>query len=288
MTSSSILFNIKRSITIIIVAFIFGMIFSVSALGQESTKAGVKKTPSATPTDAASERLEKIKALKERVATKVAELKKQQKIVVGGVVKTIETDSLVLQSGEKQYTILFSSDTKIASLSAGKKTTIKVGDLKIDDTIAVLADRSVKENTYNGLSIIKNVSPWYRLGKISGTDVPNGSFEIVSSGETRTVDVEVTTKGWRYDTSEKKLVKVGLSKLHIGDTVFLIASPDPKNADRVQALRFIVMRTADISPTPQSSLVSPTSMPTVRAKSETPTPTAKAKPALTIVPTKTP
>ena len=114
---------------------------------------------------------------------------------------------------------------------------------------------------------------------------------LTSDEKTMTADIKKTTKAFSWTTADG-IVKSGFSKMAIGDSVHLIATPDPKNDSNISALRILdlgnlsgnVTPTVTLAPLPASpSQGGPTSTESAAPKT-TPKPTVILKPTATPIP----
>jgi len=96
----------------------------------------IKHTPPETHTPPAKEEsLEKIRKLKERVATKVAELKEKAKKAYFGEIKNISDSIIFLTTKKGEVRIKVDETTKIFSIGVGGRENITLKDLKEGESI---------------------------------------------------------------------------------------------------------------------------------------------------------
>ncbi len=122
------LLGVLGAATTMHVVFFLSPIWAIQSQETSSSAQELTKPPS---------RLEKIKELKDRVATRVAELRKKDQEVVGGQIKEIGEDTLVVKSGENTYSIFLTPDTAIASIVNAEKKPQKKSGHALDQFIAV-------------------------------------------------------------------------------------------------------------------------------------------------------
>lgn len=233
-------------------------------------------TLAATIEPTATNRIEKIKALKERVATRVAELKQKDKLVMGGEIKEIDKDIIQLGSRDKTLTLYLSPDTLVASVAGDKRLTQKTTDLRVGDEIAVSALPKIKEDSFDVSTILTADSvSGNRTGKVSEIDTTNGTFTVTSKGDSLLVDVELSTKISRYDFQTKKIARSGLSKIRVGDSAHVYGNLRRKSGSLFANRVLIVPKDSQPSVSPSVQVASPTPKPT--RKILPPTATSPAK-----------
>lgn len=245
------------------------------ALAQKTAtpSATPKSTSSPVPTE--SDRLQKIKSLKERVATRVAELREREKTILGGTIKEIEDESFTLNYLDKALTIYVSTNTEVASVSGTKKTPLKIQNLRPGDVVALSAVAGRKADSWEAQEIlVRKVTPSYLIGKVSAVDTEGGTITVTARAQSRLVDIELTTKLNRFSVETGKIAKSGLSKIRIGDFAHVLATPTSGDASKkLPGLRILVFTLSDLSPTPPpaggpttSASLTPTVKPTVTYK----------------------
>ncbi|OGG15781.1 hypothetical protein A3D78_04740 [Candidatus Gottesmanbacteria bacterium RIFCSPHIGHO2_02_FULL_39_14] len=236
------------------------MIISISAspsFAQTKTPFPTSK-PSLIPTDTGIiDKLKQIEILKEKIATRVAEVRNQQKGAMFGKIISVENNLITLQSpgGEQKFT--FSEDTLVFKMENKTKTEGKITELKPGITISVMGNyNETKENLLaKYLYIQENL---VRInGKIAEVDKANFTLNVRAKDTTKLIDFEKYTVTSIY-IKGKGNQKGGFSKFKLGDTVFISAIPNPKEENRYSALRIINLPASVITPT-QS--VSPTPTP---------------------------
>lgn len=236
----------KVLITSILISALFVLPQGVRA--QTTTPSSI----SIVPTD----RLGKIRELKERVATRVAQLKKEGEYVVGEV--KLATDSMImLNTNSGEIKILPNSNATIVLLTQ-KPQSITSGTLTSGQLLYALGKK--EDTVFKATDIVARPPRINLVGKISSIDKPNGTFLLGYQAGTITIDINKTTLTFRY-TKGKGLERSGFSKLLVEDRVVVVGSPTD-TADKVSALRIVTI------PNPLAITPSPTI-----ATTETPTPT---------------
>lgn len=220
--------------------------------------------------------------LKERLATKVAELRDIITRALSGTITSVSISSAMIETTTKNYKIEFEDEIKVAQIINGKRTDLTIDDIDKNDRVTVFGsyDTTLELLKAKFIFIESNKVLTRIIGTITDIDREGFALTIQTIDEKiMTADIEKTTKatGW---TAENGIVKSGFSKMAIGDTVHVIGTLDPKNDTNVSAARILdlgnlsgeITPTVTLAPSPEST------------SSATPKPTLKA----TAKPTATP
>lgn len=218
------------------------------------------------------DKLKQIEVLKEKIATKVAELRQNEKSGVWGTVQSVKDTTITLSSETSQKEISYSEDTIFFKMKDGQKgeplDAKKAMKLKNGDQIAVLGyfDSSHSNFSAKYIYIEGKPVPLRLLGKIADIDKTNYTVTVNTLSDNTLVDIETYTKIYTYNKNTG-LAKAGFSRLKQGDTVHIFATAGDQEEGRVSADKLISL-TFGINPT-----VSPTV--TVKTSSPSPQPTVK-------------
>jgi len=224
----------KNKIIIITGAFLIFFALSNLVRAQATTS-----SPTSTPSAIIDEN---IKALKDKIATKVAELQKQNKKVITGLIAAIGKDSLELRSKENTYKIAVDDTlTKIYSITDGWQKEIKLEDLLKDDFVIVLG--VLLENSVNANYIYKDQAYVVSSGKVSEVNKDDYSIKIITTDKNEyTLDFESTTKQLILDPKTLSINRAGFSKIKEGDIIhFVFKKPKEEKFTRVLALRTLLI-----------------------------------------------
>lgn len=235
-------------------------------------------TPEATGSSQTlgEERREQIKELRERVATRVAELRAQTKKGWMGTIKSISGKNLTLttkQQGDK--IILTNDETSFFRSGAGAKKTIKFTDLAVGQEVAAFGQVDQNTGQMTAKLIIAKVLPLNINGKVMAVDVSGGTITVQTpKNGSYIVDIETTTKIMVWEKG-KGLVKFGLSKIKVNDRVHVngIVPTKAGGANRITANRILVLpgQATGITGSPKPSAspsASPSSSPSPSASGE--------------------
>lgn len=230
-------------------------------LAAPSSIFALTQTPSPSPTK--NETItDQISQLKDKIASRVAQLNLVEKRGIIGTVSDVSSTQLTI-SDLRQNTRFVDVDelTKFSSPSA--KTSFGISDITKGTTIGVLG-------TYNKQSrriLARFVSVLNLDTKIFGTiiDVDKKNFTVtVTSSDNKQyiVDHENNTK-LQFYTANLGLVRGGLSKLQIGKMLYLAIYKNPKtsrfSADRIIQFNDIGTSQTPTPTNPASSTATPSS-----------------------------
>lgn len=241
-------------------------------------------SPSGTPTPTVkptpdSKQLQ-IESLKERLATKVAELRQTQSKAVFGTVKSTSVSTLVLETKTKDVKIELTDDIKVAQILKGSRTKLTIEDVKKGDSVTIFGSYDSTLDLLKATYIfIQNKQP----DRVTGvaTEINRDDFTLtIRTAEERLIiiDIETTTRTVRWDGTT--VVKSGYSKVAVGDTLHITGLAVPQKENRYSAIR--IMDLGNLSGNVPSPATTPTPIesPTIKATSSailTPSPTLKTK-----------
>lgn len=237
-------------------------------------------TPSATP---ASEKAKQIEDLKDRLATKVAELRQTQKKAIAGTVKSVSITSATIETPTKDIKIELPDELKVVQILKGKRTILSVSDLEKGDTVAVFGTYDATLDLLNAQFIFIQDPPPLRIaGTVTAVDKTAFTLTVTTADDQAwTIDIERYTKTNQW-SADKGVAKSGFSKIGIGDSVHITGTATPKKDNRMSADRILDLGNLTGAPAP-----TPTATPTPEASASA-QPTTKATPKPTLSPTPTP
>lgn len=214
-----------------------------------------ESTPTATGVKA-----KQIEDLKERLATKVAQLQQLQTKAIDGTVKSVSLTSATIETSAKDYKIELSDEIKIFQYLKGKRTQLSLEDLAKGDRVVVFGNYDSTLDLLKAKVILIYTSQPVRVsGKITQINKEDYVINLTTADETKyTIDIETTSKTFVWNGQE--IVKGGFSKLSVGDEIQVLGNPVSKKENQLSATR--ILNLGDLSGTPK-----PTSTPT-----NTPTP----------------
>lgn len=195
----------------------------------------------------------KIDDLKERLATRVAELKSQNKKAFYGVVKQKDDGKIILSNGDVDMTVTYDKDSKVAvRSSSGKKTVADDKMLVVGSNVAAFGTLDLDQKTLLAKYMLVHDQPIAIIGSVKSVNTKVGSFVIEGTDGETTLDYEISTKCrmWDGDT----LVSCGLSKVKPTDKVLVRMTSTASQTNKGVALRILLLPTQAapdaVSPSP--------------------------------------
>lgn len=213
----------KKNIITIVLTLLLAIIMSLTQTTQttvqskETTSSASKTSETATPSAAIDN---DIKILKEKIASKVAQLTKDNKNIKAGYIISKNDDAIELLTDDgKKFTVqIDKAITNFYSLEKGSKKEIGLKDLKVDDFIIVSGP--FIENSINANNIYKDQEYIVKSGKIIDIDKKDFTIQVATlEKDTYLLDIEKFTKQYTLNLKTFKIEKVGFSKIKLGDTV---------------------------------------------------------------------
>lgn len=232
---------------IIFLSSIFYLLFSVAAYAISPTPTDSSPTPDI------------INQLKDRIASRVAQLKLVERRGIIGIVEAVSNTQISVM--DLHGNIRFIDVDELTKFSSQKNSdSFGISDITKGTIISALG--LYNKDSKRLLSRFTNVVdlPLFIHGTIASLDKENYAFDVNYEKKKKiTVDVENTTKTYTY-TKDTDLVRSGFSKLAENEKVFVVGVKNLKNPDRViglRVIRFPEIKT-EVSATPSPSSPSPT------------------------------
>jgi hypothetical protein len=244
-----------------------------------------KISPTAKPTQEATSssiisKLKQIETLKEKIATKVAELREKDTSGILGTIKKIDSGTMIVTSQGVDKKVTYSDDTVYYQLKDGDRTDAKNTILKEGALIGIVGIYNSDKSSLAAKTVYTEDINYNVYGKVSDIDRDSYTITVKTKDGSQVVDIETTTKVFIY-SENKKVEKSGFSKLKVGDPVHVFSTFKQKESgkirgDKIYALPFLNAE--------------PTAIPTSKADDKSASPTAvKVSPTSTkITPTVTP
>jgi len=222
-----------------IVIFLFISIISWSTHG-----AYAAVTPSATPTPGGLE--QQISDLKDKIASRVAQLKLVDKRGLIGVVIDVTQTQITLTDihGNTRF-VDVDELTKFTSPSA--KSSFGISDITKGTTLGVLGLYNKESRRILARFVTVLILPTNFSGAVSDVDTKNFTVTVVTANKkTYSVDVESDTKTNSFDGTS--LIKAGFSKIQQGQRIMVIGYADAKDPKHITASRILLFPTLPIDP----------------------------------------
>lgn len=266
------------AIAVYSIATIVGVGGLLSATNAVTAKSTVTPTPdasaAATPAD------QNIEQLKERLATKVAQLQTEVKRAMFGTVKSVSVASATVETPTKDIKIELGDNVSVAQMISGKRSSLTTDNISVGDPITVFGtyDATLDLLKAQYIFIESKVTTQHVAGTV--TDIDTKGFTVTVStaeGRTQIVDIERSTKTSSW-TKDGGIVKSGFSKIAAGDVIHVAGTIETKQPDHISAIRILDLGNitgAAPSPTPTitpEASPSATPEPTAKPRKVTPTP----------------
>lgn len=217
-----------------IVSLFYCLLASLVVMGQ---------TPSTTASSSPTVVVDKdIQQLKDKVANKVSEIRKENNKAVSGFVLKIDENTMRLNNAEDVNQVKFDDAlTKVFKVLGTSKKEIKISDIAKDDYAIVSG--VVVDNIITANVVLIDENFLVDSGKI--TEINKESYNIrvlISDKNTYGLDIETSTK--QYLINIKTLLKetVGFSKLKEGDMVhFVVKKIGIEKENNYSAIKILII-----------------------------------------------
>lgn len=218
-----------KKIVFVILAFILSLFFQTGIVLAVSTTTTPTQTSSPRPTEKAQIN-DKIQELKDKLASRVAELNEVSQKVIVGEIKTLSDEKIILLTNESEINVEINDDTVFYELGRDyKRKEIKLEDFEAGDNIIVWGAFNSSANSLTTKNVYRQPNDVTFVGTIKGVDKKNFQISVIDLEKNNyTVDIEVDTKVNQYNASEG-LIKIGFSNLQPGQFVYVLAAPSPSN-----------------------------------------------------------
>ncbi len=220
------------------ILFLFLLLFTFLILTSRLSFAA-SPTPSddtPTPTDAEQEQLDE---LKEKIASKVAQLKLTEKRgIIGTVLENSNTQITVIDYQDNQR---FVDVDELSRFSSPKDDNFGVSDIKEGDVLGILGIYNKQSRRILAREINVITSPKFINGVVLAINDDDYYLTIVTNSQKKViVDVENITKTFSYD-KESGLLKSGFSKIEEDVNILLVGYESKTDKDRITATRIILL-----------------------------------------------
>ncbi len=257
----------------LLIAFLFFLPIQIYAV---ETKTSPSVTPTVTPV-----KNKQVEDLKERLATRVAQLSQSERRAIYGTVKATTISTLTIETINKDIKIELTDDIKVFQMLKGKRTELTIEDVAKDDIVSVFGNWDTAVEVLKAKVIFihsASQSTTQVVGTITETKKSDYTITTKTKDEkTYIIDFETTTKTNVW-TKEKGIEKGGFSKLLPGDTIVVVGTAVPKKENRVSALRILNIGNLTgekPTPTPEEKEATGSSAKLTGTPTKSPTPTAK-------------
>lgn len=194
----------------------------------------------ASPTPTESEKKDVIGDLKERIASRVAQLKLVERRGIIGTVTDASDTQITLSdiSGNTRF-IDVDELTKFASPSA-KDTSFGISDIQKGNMLGILGLYNKQSRRTLARFVDVVTLPKFIHGAVGSIDEEGFSFKVTTDDQKLLiVDVEKVTKTLSY-TKKGKLEKSGFSKIEVGEHIIIVGFSDLKDKTKIIASRVLI------------------------------------------------
>lgn len=211
-------------------------------------------TPTPSPTSSANALEQQINNLKDRIASRVAQLNLVEKKTLIGEVSDISQTQLTLK--DMQSATQFVDVDELTNFSSpSASSTFGISDITKGSTVGVIGlyNKDSQRILARWVDVLQ--TPTIFDGAIVAIDSTNFTLTVATvDNPGLVVEVEDVTKTTSYTTSDG-ILRSGFSKLQTGQRVHVVGFIDTTNPKQLIASRIIVFPT--IAPNPRISLVNP-------------------------------
>lgn len=231
----------KYILKYILPAILLGLIFQMSIFINR---------PNAQTTSPKAEG-QQVEDLKDRLATKVAELAVSEPRAFNGIIKSTSLTSLVIETTNKTLKIELTDDITAYKLTGTKKQTIKTDDLKAQMNVTVIGQYDTTLELLKAKVIyVEPEIPMSVAGRIKDINQKGFSLKITTaSGTDFTVDYEKLTKATINNLTGES-VKVGFSKIPSDKLAIITGTRNEDDDQRISADRIFILDPNGISVSP--------------------------------------
>lgn len=226
------------------------------------------QTPSVSDEDEASATDEiesKVDLIKDKVASRVAELKLVERRGVVGVVESVNNDEIWIRDLNDKTRIIEVDELTKFSSSEGS---FDLSDISKGTKISAIGLYNKDSGKLLARFINETSIPLFLNGVITDKDDEEFTLDLSTEGEKKyTVDVEKVTKSFSF--SDGELETVGFSKIETLKNALVIGYVDPKDSNRITASRIIIF--PDVPKNPRIEVDSAEAVPS-KDTTKSPTP----------------
>jgi len=235
----------------LLICLVLGKIINLSPVKAQTITKDAKPVSSSNDSTEVIDKLKQIEKLKEKIATKVAEIREKDRGGLYGTIKKIDNDTIIISNKKGETSIQFSDDSIFYNFVEGKKSESTSKKLMEGMLISALGYFDANRTSLNAKYIYFQSPIIYISGKISIIDKDNYTITVKENKGDMMIDIEKSTKTFSYNMDKDNFVKSGFSKLKIGDIVHAVGNMNTKEQDRITA------RTLSIFPNLNKSQTSP-------------------------------
>lgn len=246
----------RRIILIFTALFFITVNFSFAQTpGDESNEEPTPTSEAQEDANVAKDVQDKIEDLKERLATRVAEIRSKSKKAFYGTIAEKDDITFTVENGENKTAVVIDDQTDVEMITASGKNKIGASTLEVGDKIAAFGILDLDQKTILAKYVIMRTLPITVYGKIKEIDQNKGVITLSDvNGENYQMDYEIRTKCMIWNSEDDKISSCGLSKINPDDLIFArIQEGEEKGSYTI--LRLLVLP----STKPQAQITEPES-----------------------------
>ncbi|MEK7097028.1 MAG: hypothetical protein AAB705_03540 [Patescibacteria group bacterium] len=200
------------------------------------------QTPSVTASASPTIVDKDIQQLKDKIANKVSEIRKQNNKAISGFVQKIDGNNMKLSnSGEVSQVKFDDALTKAFRVLGTTKKEIKTSDIKKNDyaiVSGVVADNVITANV-----VLIDENFLVDSGKITEINKETYSIKVLTSDKnTYSLDIETGSKQYMVNIKTLLNETIGFSKLKEGDTVhFVVKKTGTEKNNEYSAVKILII-----------------------------------------------
>ncbi len=236
-------------------------------------------SPDTSTSTKANQFEQQITSLKDRIASRVAELKLVQRRGVIGTVTDISNTVITLTDLQGKTRLIDVDElTKFTSPSA--KSAFGISDITKGTKLGILGLYNKQSQRLLARFVNVLVLPQIISGGTVSVDSSNFAFTVATDAGQQNIDVETTTKTTSY-SKDAGALRIGFSKIKPNQHVIVVGYPNLKDKNRISASSILVLLDIPVNarieiPTPTSITPTITDIsPTTSKISPTPSPAKK-------------
>ncbi|MFA6080856.1 MAG: hypothetical protein WC741_00425 [Patescibacteria group bacterium] len=203
----------------------------------------IAQTPSVTASSSPTVAVDKdIQQLKDKIANKVSEIRKQNNKAISGFVLNIDENTMKLSTdGEVNQVKFDDALTKVFKVLGTTKKEIKKENISKNDYAIVSGVVTDNMITANVVLIDENFVA--DSGKITEINKDSYNIKVLTSDKnTYSLDIETTTKQYMVNIKTLLLETIGFSKLKEGDTVhFVVKKTGLEKGNNYSATKILIV-----------------------------------------------
>ena len=185
----------------------------------------------------------KIKELKDKLASRVAELNLQTKKMIQGEIKTLSDQKIILTNNNIEINVNLDDDTTLTQQTGdGKNKTIKVDSMKSGQNIFTWGSFNSGTNVMTASNITVVDMPAIIIGRIKSIDSKNYQLIVTEGNKDILVDHDFSTKDLILN-KDYNTAKGGFSKFAEKQLVYVFGynTTDKNDKPMLSAQRIIIL-----------------------------------------------